>query len=69
MVQLSILWAGYYYTHLGYRKMGLKELPRVILSADGLGSEVVGTDSSGNKDVWICTEMTRATLPPTYRKV
>lgn len=49
--------------------MGLKELPRVILSADGLGSEGVGTDSSGKKDVWICTEMTRATLPPTYRKV
>lgn len=42
MAQLSILWAGYYYTHLGYRKMGLKELPRVILSTDGLGTELGG---------------------------
>lgn len=40
MDQLSILWAGYYYTHLGYRRMGLKELPRVMLSTAGLGSEV-----------------------------
>lgn len=40
MDQLSILWAGYYYIHLGFRKMGLKELPRVMLSTDGLGSEV-----------------------------
>lgn len=39
MGQLSILWVGYYYTHLAYRKMGLKELPRVMLSTDGLGSE------------------------------
>lgn len=42
MDQLSILWAGYYYTHLGFRKMGLKELPRVMLSTDDLGSEVGG---------------------------
>lgn len=41
MDQLSILWAGLYYTHLGYKKMGLKDLPRVMmLSIDGLGSEV-----------------------------
>lgn len=39
MDQLSILWVGYYYTHLGHKKMGLKEMPKVRHSTDGLASE------------------------------
>jgi len=39
MDQLSILCVGNYCIHLGYRKMGFKEMPKVMHSTDDLGSE------------------------------